>query len=62
MLVVVELPPGLIENSFGKSLMEIFETFETEPLASGAIAQIHKATLLSVSLFLFFSDQIIHFL
>eukprot|EP01096_Ripella_sp_DP13-Kostka_P011841 TRINITY_DN4859_c0_g1_i3.p1 TRINITY_DN4859_c0_g1~~TRINITY_DN4859_c0_g1_i3.p1 ORF type:complete len:597 (+),score=210.13 TRINITY_DN4859_c0_g1_i3:65-1855(+) len=36
----------LVEESFGKSLVEIFETFETQPLASGAIAQIHKATLL----------------
>ena len=34
-----------IENAFGRRLDEIFEDFEEEPVASGSIAQVHKATL-----------------
>ncbi|TKY66729.1 serine/threonine-protein kinase abkC [Spatholobus suberectus] len=33
-----------IENAFGRKLSEIFENFE-EPVASGSIAQVHRATL-----------------
>lgn len=34
-----------IEKAFGRKLSEIFETFEEDPVASGSIAQIHRATL-----------------
>uniref|UniRef100_A0A0E0I2A5 ABC1 atypical kinase-like domain-containing protein n=1 Tax=Oryza nivara TaxID=4536 RepID=A0A0E0I2A5_ORYNI len=34
-----------IEKAFGRKLSEIFETFEEEPVASGSIAQVHRATL-----------------
>ncbi|KAL2640447.1 hypothetical protein AAZV13_06G228200 [Glycine max] len=34
-----------IENAFGHKLSEIFENFEEEPVASGSIAQVHRATL-----------------
>jgi aarF domain-containing kinase len=34
-----------IENAFGRKLNEIFERFEEEPVASGSIAQVHRATL-----------------
>lgn len=34
-----------IENAFGRKLHEIFENFEEEPVASGSIAQVHRATL-----------------
>lgn len=34
-----------IEKAFGRKLSEIFETFEENPVASGSIAQIHRATL-----------------
>ncbi|KAK9936235.1 hypothetical protein M0R45_013085 [Rubus argutus] len=34
-----------IERSFGRRLNEIFENFEETPVASGSIAQVHRATL-----------------
>lgn len=34
-----------IERSFGRKLSEIFENFEEEPVASGSIAQVHRASL-----------------
>ncbi|XP_024959292.1 uncharacterized aarF domain-containing protein kinase 2-like [Cynara cardunculus var. scolymus] len=34
-----------IEKAFGRLLPEIFENFEEEPVASGSIAQVHRATL-----------------
>ncbi|XP_022753960.1 probable serine/threonine-protein kinase abkC [Durio zibethinus] len=34
-----------IEKAFGQKLTEIFANFEEEPLASGSIAQVHRATL-----------------
>ncbi|KAK8630241.1 hypothetical protein V6N13_079044 [Hibiscus sabdariffa] len=34
-----------IENAFGRKLSEIFADFEEEPLASGSVAQVHRATL-----------------
>jgi len=34
-----------IEKAFGRRIDEIFEDFEEEPVASGSIAQVHKATL-----------------
>ncbi|WVZ66334.1 hypothetical protein U9M48_015573 [Paspalum notatum var. saurae] len=34
-----------IEKAFGRELSEIFESFEENPIASGSIAQIHRATL-----------------
>ncbi|KAG9438961.1 hypothetical protein H6P81_019126 [Aristolochia fimbriata] len=34
-----------IEKAFGRKLSEIFENFEEEPLASGSIAQVHRASL-----------------
>lgn len=34
-----------IEKAFGRELTEIFESFEENPVASGSIAQIHRATL-----------------
>lgn len=34
-----------IEQAFGKSLDEIFMDFEERPVASGSIAQVHRATL-----------------
>lgn len=34
-----------IENAFGRTIPEIFEAFEEEPVASGSIAQVHRATL-----------------
>lgn len=34
-----------IEGAFGRKLFEIFEEFEKEPVASGSVAQVHRATL-----------------
>ncbi|KAK6934338.1 ABC1 atypical kinase-like domain [Dillenia turbinata] len=34
-----------IEKAFGRKLPEIFEKFEEEPVASGSIAQVHRASL-----------------
>ncbi|KAK6283684.1 hypothetical protein POUND7_002636 [Theobroma cacao] len=34
-----------IERAFGSKLSEIFEGFEEEPVASGSIAQVHRASL-----------------
>ncbi|XP_057815163.2 uncharacterized protein LOC131028828 isoform X2 [Cryptomeria japonica] len=34
-----------IEKAFGRKINEIFEDFEEEPVASGSIAQVHRATL-----------------
>ncbi|GMI93365.1 Activity of BC1 complex Kinase 10a [Hibiscus trionum] len=35
----------VIEKAFGRKLSEIFEAFEEEPVASGSIAQVHRASL-----------------
>ncbi len=35
----------LVEAAFGQKLEDVFEFFETEPCASGSIAQVHKAKL-----------------
>jgi ubiquinone biosynthesis protein len=35
----------LVEKAYGRSLEEVFETFEAEPVASASIAQVHFATL-----------------
>lgn len=34
-----------VEGAFGRKIHELFEDFEEEPVASGSIAQVHKATL-----------------
>jgi aarF domain-containing kinase len=34
-----------VEGAFGRKLHEIFEDFEEEPIASGSIAQVHRAVL-----------------
>jgi aarF domain-containing kinase len=34
-----------VEAAFGKSLEQLFERFDPKPLASGSIAQVHRATL-----------------
>ncbi|KAI5674523.1 hypothetical protein M9H77_14887 [Catharanthus roseus] len=34
-----------IEDAFGRKISDIFEHFEEEPVASGSIAQVHRATL-----------------
>ncbi|KAK4744116.1 hypothetical protein SAY87_010428 [Trapa incisa] len=34
-----------IERAFGRSLNEIFDKFEEEPIASGSVAQVHRAVL-----------------
>lgn len=34
-----------IEKAFGRKLHEIFENFEEEPVASGSVAQVHRANL-----------------
>ncbi|KAH6790528.1 Protein kinase superfamily protein [Perilla frutescens var. frutescens] len=36
-----------IERAFGRRLTEIFDDFEEEPVASGSIAQVHRASLRS---------------
>ncbi|XP_073314235.1 uncharacterized protein [Primulina huaijiensis] len=36
-----------IEKAFGRKISEIFNDFEVEPVASGSIAQIHRASLRS---------------
>ncbi len=36
---------AIVEASLGRSIAEAFETFETTPLASASIAQVHAATL-----------------
>ncbi|KAF7841983.1 putative serine/threonine-protein kinase abkC isoform X1 [Senna tora] len=34
-----------IERAFGRRISEIFDSFEEEPVASGSIAQVHRASL-----------------
>ncbi|CAN0857943.1 Probable serine/threonine-protein kinase abkC, partial [Linum grandiflorum] len=34
-----------IERAFGRKISEIFEGFEEQPVASGSIAQVHRASL-----------------
>jgi aarF domain-containing kinase len=34
-----------VEKAFGRKLQDIFEEFEEDPVASGSIAQVHRATL-----------------
>ncbi|KAH9300518.1 hypothetical protein KI387_012101, partial [Taxus chinensis] len=34
-----------VESAFGRRLQDIFEDFEVEPVASGSIAQVHRAVL-----------------
>ncbi|KAF9592340.1 hypothetical protein IFM89_014266 [Coptis chinensis] len=34
-----------IEKAFGRKLLEVFDDFEEAPLASGSVAQVHRATL-----------------
>ncbi|RWW86768.1 hypothetical protein BHE74_00004440 [Ensete ventricosum] len=34
-----------IEKAFGRKLSDVFENFEEEPVASGSIAQVHRASL-----------------
>jgi len=36
---------NIIEKSFGKSVDDLFESFEEEPLASASVAQVHVAVL-----------------
>ncbi|KAI3466626.1 hypothetical protein Pfo_023289 [Paulownia fortunei] len=36
-----------IEKAFGRKISEIFDDFEEEPVASGSIAQVHRASLRS---------------
>jgi ubiquinone biosynthesis protein len=42
-------PPGVaqqtVETELGKSVDELFASFEKEPFASGSVAQVHRATL-----------------
>ncbi|HQC98668.1 MAG TPA: AarF/UbiB family protein, partial [Aquabacterium sp.] len=39
------LAVALVEKAFGKRIDEVFETFDTTPVASASIAQVHFATL-----------------
>ncbi|RZS08333.1 hypothetical protein BHM03_00039296 [Ensete ventricosum] len=34
-----------IERAFGRKLSDVFENFEEEPVASGSVAQVHRASL-----------------
>lgn len=36
---------AMVEQAYGRSLDEVFEAFETEPLAAASIAQVHAARL-----------------
>lgn len=36
---------GMVEASLGRAIPDAFETFDTQPLASASIAQVHAATL-----------------
>ncbi len=42
-------PPGVaqrtVEAELGKGVADLYESFETEPFASGSVAQVHRATL-----------------
>ena len=42
-------PPGvaqaLVERELGDSVAQLYERFDAEPLASGSVAQVHRATL-----------------
>ena len=40
-----KLAKATIEESFGKSIPELFATFDENPLASASVAQVHTATL-----------------
>lgn len=39
------LAKNIVEKEYGKSIDEIFDYFELEPMASASIAQVHKAVL-----------------
>lgn len=44
-----ERAAAIIEQTYGRSLEEIFSRFEREPVASASVAQVHLATLLDGS-------------
>ncbi len=39
------LTKSTVERAFNRPMTELFETFDEAPVASGSIAQIHRATL-----------------
>lgn len=40
-----EVTRKMVEGAFGRKIAEIFDDFEEEPVASGSIAQVHRASL-----------------
>jgi ubiquinone biosynthesis protein len=40
-----EVAKQIVENSLGESVDNLFQSFESEPLASASVAQVHAATL-----------------
>ena len=41
----VQLIPGLIESAFGRSIDEIFESFDFNPVSAASVAHVHRARL-----------------
>jgi ubiquinone biosynthesis protein len=37
--------PGNVERALGNPISELYATFDTDPFASGSVAQVHRATL-----------------
>ncbi len=40
-----EVVKSIVESEYGKSINDVFETFEEKPIGAASIGQVHRATL-----------------
>lgn len=40
-----EVVKSIVESEYGKSIHDVFETFEEKPIGAASIGQVHRATL-----------------